>query len=1120
VRGAGGFGRAAAFACLAGIVWAATAQAGRPPQVLPGRYPFNAALVFAYGFEAPSHILQGGQMHYGPNGEIDVDACRQPEPGNAACFARVRVDARALASRPEGVRGAVPALPAELGDGGAYSPAYLQSAYNAPSATAGAGRTVAIVDAFDNPHVESDLAVYRAHYGLPPCTTANGCFRRVDQSGGNTHPFGEPGWGLEIDLDVQMVSAICPKCHILLVEANDPSFESLTAAESEAVTLGATIVSNSWGGPEDPGDPDLDPSFDLPGVAVTVASGDFGFPIGPSYPATSPTVISVGGTSLQQATATGTRDATETAWEFAGSGCSIFEAKPSWQRDACPHRTSADVSAVADPSTPVWVFDTFTFGYLPNWNQIGGTSVAAPIVAALEALAGGPSSAAYAPEVSPYAHPGDFNDVTSGSTAACGNLLCEAGPGYDGPTGLGTPNGVAGFLPALPGAPENLKAGARDGAVVLSWDAPALNGGATVSSYHVYRSDHGSTPVATVAGDATSYDDTGLTNGHAYTYQVKAVTAVGESAAASVTRTPQPLDHLTLGPAGATLAAGGTRRYLVEGFATGGADLGDETAAATFSIDSDGSCEGASCGSEVAHDYTVTATVGGMSGTAVLHVVPGPVEAVKVAPGKATVPAHSSRTFTAIGYDRFGNAVGDETSKVVFGIRPNGSCAGSTCKAAVAGVHHVSAMVPATAVSSGWAGQDCAIASLGLECWGSNFLGQLGDGTFDDSSVPVPVAGLGGTATSVATGTGPNTCAVAGGVFCWGFDAYGVLGNSQARSSELPLQLPGLAGASKVSSSLSTCAIGAGGALECWGLNYYGQVGDGTTTDRWTPVPVGGLGAGVKDVSVGYLHTCAVTAAGGVKCWGNNWDGELGNGTFGAGDCNCLFQTPTDVSGLTHGVAAVTAGLEHTCALTTAGGVECWGDNQYGELGNGTTDISAVPVGVQGLASGVAQISAGVDFTCAVTTGGGVKCWGHGPTDSEGVGSAITAPEDVAGLSSGVASVTVGSDTACAVLVAGGVVCWQAGATSEAVPAPVDMAGTTGSVLKVGNCVVPGVVGKALRAAKRALVRAHCSVGKVRRAYSARLAAGRVLSQRPRRGRRLAFGAKVRLVVSRGRRVT
>jgi alpha-tubulin suppressor-like RCC1 family protein len=525
------------------------------------------------------------------------------------------------------------------------------------------------------------------------------------------------------------------------------------------------------------------------------------------------------------------------------------------------------------------------------------------------------------------------------------------------------------------------------------------------------------------------------------------------------------------------------------------------------------------CSATKAGDHTVTATLGGATGSTVLHVSPGPLAVLRVLPAQATMRAGASKTFRARGYDELGNAVGSETANVVFTISPNGSCKGPVCTARKAGVHRVSASIPSTQVSLGWDGHTCATASVGLECWGANFGGQVGDGTFDDATGPTPVQGLPGRATSIATGQ-LSTCAVAVVVECWGFDAYGVLGNVGSRSSALPLPATGLGTGSKVSSNLATCAIAGGGSLYCWGLNFFGGVGDGTTTDRWTPVPVPGLGSGVTDVSVGYLHACAVTAAGAAECWGNNWDGELGNGSFGSGDCGCLYETPAVVTGLSHGVKAITAGLEHTCALTTAGGVECWGDNQVGELGDGNTDVSPLPVGVQGLSSGVAQVSAGVDFTCVVTDAGGVECWGHGPLDeATGETSVISSPVDVAGLEHGVSSVVVGSDEACAVKTDGRIVCWQTGTTSDAELIPEPIALSRQAVLKVGSCVVPRLAGRTLARARRALAKAHCAVGSVRRVYSARVPAGRVLSQRPRHGRRLAFGARVNLVVSRGPRL-
>jgi N-acetylneuraminic acid mutarotase len=329
-----------------------------------------------------------------------------------------------------------------------YGPADLHSAYNLPN-TGGAGETVGIVDAYDDPNAEADLAVYRAQYGLPPCTTANGCFKKVDENGGTNYPAPPPStddWTGEESLDIDMVSAICPACHIILAEASQPTTQDLGTAVNTTVRLGAKFESNSYGGSEDPSDTTADRQyFDHPGVAVTASSGDGGY--GVEYPAASPYVTSVGGTAL-------TRDASvprgwsETVWNnqygAPGSGCSAYEPKPSWQKDTgCAKRTVADVSAVADPATGVAVYDSW--GSNTGWGQYGGTSVASPIIASTYALAGAPGTgdtpASYA-----YSNAQHLNDVTQGSDGSCSPAyLCTAGPGYDGPTGLGTPNGLLAF---------------------------------------------------------------------------------------------------------------------------------------------------------------------------------------------------------------------------------------------------------------------------------------------------------------------------------------------------------------------------------------------------------------------------------------------------------------------------------------------------------------------------------------------------------------------------------------------------------------------------------------------------------------------------------------------------
>ncbi|GGU12271.1 putative Ig domain-containing protein [Streptomyces violascens] len=326
-----------------------------------------------------------------------------------------------------------------------YGPSDLQSAY-ALSSSAGAGATVAIVDAYDDPNAESDLATYRSQYGLPACTTANGCFKKVDENGGTSYPTADSGWAGEISLDVDMVSAVCPQCHILLVEASQPSMADLGTAVNRAVTMGAKYVSNSYGGSEDSTDPSSDASyFNHPGVAITVSSGDSGY--GVEYPAASQYVTSVGGTSLSRAS--NSRGWSESVWgsssggQGAGSGCSAYDPKPSWQTDTgCAKRTVADVSAVADPATGLAVYDSYQAS---GWNVYGGTSASSPIIAGVYALAGTPAANTN-PASYPYAHTGSLNDVTSGANGSCSPAyLCKAGTGYDGPTGLGTPNGTAAF---------------------------------------------------------------------------------------------------------------------------------------------------------------------------------------------------------------------------------------------------------------------------------------------------------------------------------------------------------------------------------------------------------------------------------------------------------------------------------------------------------------------------------------------------------------------------------------------------------------------------------------------------------------------------------------------------
>ena len=304
-----------------------------------------------------------------------------------------------------------------------YAPANLHNAYNLPINAPGTP-TVAIVDAYNNPNLASNLATYRAQWGLPACTQSNGCLKIVNQNGGSRLPSANVGWGLEESLDVDMVSAICENCHILLVEASSPSNANLGTAVNEAVRLGAVAVSNSYGENEFSGESSSCSSYyQHNNVAVTASTGDSG--PGVSYPAVCPYASGIGGTTLNS-------NGSETAWSGSGGGCSAYIARPSWQSSSvtgCGNRAVADVSADADPNTGVYVYDTYGYG---GWLEVGGTSESSPIIASVFALAGNVSSTTY-PASLPWQH----------YTSGC--LFKVGGVQYAYQTGLGSPDGTACF---------------------------------------------------------------------------------------------------------------------------------------------------------------------------------------------------------------------------------------------------------------------------------------------------------------------------------------------------------------------------------------------------------------------------------------------------------------------------------------------------------------------------------------------------------------------------------------------------------------------------------------------------------------------------------------------------
>jgi subtilase family serine protease len=358
----------------------------------------------------------------------DSSVCKHAHHARARCYA-IRVDRLH--------KGRVRHQSAPVG----YGPSDLQSAYSLPGATAGGHQSIAVVDSYDDPSAERDLAVYRKQFGLPPCTSTNGCFRKVDQAGGHSYPAADGGWGQEISLDLDMVSATCPHCRVILVEATTSSMANLGASVNTAVRLGANAVSNSYGGP-DASDRTYGRYYHHAGVAITASAGDSGY--GTSYPASSKWVTAVGGTTLKRSSSA--RGFTESAWRDGGSGCSS-DNKTTWQPAAttgCPGRAVADVSAVADPVTGVAVYDSYAFQGTNGWLTFGGTSASAPIIAGVYALAGNSAditSGAYL-----WAHHGWLRDVTQGSNGSCATKQwCNARTGWDGPTGWGSPDGIGAF---------------------------------------------------------------------------------------------------------------------------------------------------------------------------------------------------------------------------------------------------------------------------------------------------------------------------------------------------------------------------------------------------------------------------------------------------------------------------------------------------------------------------------------------------------------------------------------------------------------------------------------------------------------------------------------------------
>jgi len=403
---------------------------------------------------APAATTEGAAPAPSPHNYREV--CGQVAAGYSRCFALVRTDVGGVPGGYHGLYGSDRAHSSPSG----YGPSQLDKAYGL-STSGGSGQTVALVESGDYPTAAADLSTYRSEYGLSSCTTSNGCFEKVGQTGSTTKlPKENAGWAEETALDMDMVSATCPNCHIIIVEANSASNSNLAAAENEAATLHATVISNSYGGSESGSS---NSAYDHSGIVITASAGDNGYAEGSQQPCSYATVVCTGGSSL--VTASNSRGYSETVWNdlsagygATGSGCSSYVAKPSWQTDkGCTKRSQSDVSFDADPENGVAVYDSTSYDGYKGWLVFGGTSVAAPAIAGIYGLAGNGSS------LGPNAAQRIWNDagsglysVTSGNNLAsrgkCNSAypyICTAGTNtdgvYSGPTGWGTPDGTTDF---------------------------------------------------------------------------------------------------------------------------------------------------------------------------------------------------------------------------------------------------------------------------------------------------------------------------------------------------------------------------------------------------------------------------------------------------------------------------------------------------------------------------------------------------------------------------------------------------------------------------------------------------------------------------------------------------
>jgi hypothetical protein len=837
-----------------------------------------------------------------------------PAAGYARCDAVIRRDRRARSLAPLRGTNATPA--GLLGDNGAYSPSFLRSAYNVASLGAnssfGVGRVVGVVDAFSNPNLLSDLNYYRAYFGMAPCVSGTvspmntTCVvQQINQSGQSAPlPAYNQSWGFEEAIDVEMISALCVNCQILVVAAQSSAMGDLGTSVNTAVRLGANVVSNSYGSSEYPSEvSDAMKNYTHPGIPIVAAAGDNGY--GVQFPAAATGVIAVGGTTLTQTSDSGTRSASESAWSGTGAGCSQYVAKPSWQSDAsCPRRSVNDVAAVADPNTGVWAYDQNSGAQMVI---AGGTSVATAVVSALYALTANswPSTVTGAQLL--YQGSSTLYHVTTGADGNCPTYLCDASQsvaGYNGPTGEGTLGGTPNSAAAIAGSssssrsenqsalaspaptPSGVVAVPGNGAVTVSW-TPVSASASNVTSY-LASDGHGHTCSSVV--EITSVDActvTGLTNGVPVSFRVAAIFATGPGAYSGTSRSVVPSPTLSVR---ALSVGNGFGCVIVSG---GRVD-----------------CWGANADGQLGRGtYTNASGVARVSGLR---------DVVSVATGNADACA-----VTSLG------------AVFCWGANESGQL-GNGATTSLATPTQVQGVTDATQVSVG-ASYACArLATSRVTCWGADAYGQLGDANPSSSSGAVLVAGVSGATVVVASFN--HTCAllVGGAVSCWGANTHGQLGSATSTGQNAPSIVAGVNGVTQLSLGESnTCALEADASVWCWGYNGDGELGVRDVIESAVPVEVPGLPA-MTQISSGAFGTCATDHAGREWCWGTDVAGSPN------GNALMASNTPTILPGISD-VTSFVAGYsnQYGCVTLDTGALACWGAG-----GSGVAVVNAISASV------------------------------------------------------------------------------------------------------------------------------------------------------------------------------